>query len=78
VQRDLVLFELDRVPLLHDVRARGLRAGQTLGFRCAGGRGEVVLDGAVAPLPAALDVARAYLEFHMLGGMIAEAATRRA
>ena len=73
VQRDLVLFEIDRVPLLGGVRARGLRAGQTLGFRCAAGVGEVVLDGAAAPLPEALDVARAYLEFHMLGGMLTEA-----
>jgi len=76
VQRDLVLFGLDGIPLLADVRARGLRAGQTLSFHFAGGVGEVALDGRTAPLPAAVDVARSYLEFHMLGGLLAEHAER--
>jgi hypothetical protein len=37
------------------------------------------LDGESAPFPGALDSARAYLEFHMLGGLLVESAeTRRA
>jgi hypothetical protein len=40
----------------------------------AKGSGEIALDGQVAPLPGALDVARACIEFHMLGGLIAESA----
>lgn len=72
VKRDLVLFGLDDIPLLAAVRARGLRTGQTLSFHLVDGRGEVGLDGASAPLPGALDVARSYLEFHMLGGLLAE------
>jgi len=76
VQRDLVLFQLADVPLLAPVAKGGLRAGQTLGFRTVAGVGEVRLDDATAPLAGALDAARAYLEFHMLGAIIAEAVAR--
>jgi hypothetical protein len=78
VQRDLFLYGLDEIPLLRDVRARGLRKGQTLAFRLRKDGGEVALDGQIHPLPGAHDVARAYIEFHMLGGLLAEAAERRA
>jgi hypothetical protein len=76
VQRDLFLFGLDQLPLLRDVRARGLRKGQTMSFRFERGGGAAELDGRVEPLPGAHDVARAYLEFHMLGGLLAEHAER--
>jgi hypothetical protein len=78
VQRDLFLYGLDELPLLRDVRARGLKKGQTLAFRFSNGQGEIALDGEATPLPGALDVARAYIEFHMLGGLIAEHAETRA
>lgn len=78
VQRDLFLYGLEELPLLRDVRARGLRKGQTLAFRFSKGSGEIVLDNEAAPLPGALDVARAYIEFHMLGGLIADSAEARA
>lgn len=78
VQRDLFLFGLDDVPLLEGVRARGLRKGQTLSFRIDRGRGAIGLDGRFEPLPHALDVARAYLEFHMLGGLLCESAESHA
>jgi hypothetical protein len=77
VQRDLFLYGLDEIPLLRDVRARGLRKGQTLAFRFARGSGEILLDGEATPFPGALDVARAYIEFHMLGGLIADSAESR-
>ncbi len=80
IKRDAYLFGLDQVPLLAPLRERGLRKGQTFGFRIAdaasGGQAEVTLDGQVAPLPTARDTARAYLEFHMLGGLLAEHAER--
>jgi hypothetical protein len=76
IKRDLMLFGIDRVPLLAPVLAHGLRRGQRLAFRFEGGTGEIVLDGAAAPLEDAADVARAYLEFHMLGGFLAEYAER--
>jgi hypothetical protein len=78
VQRDLFLYGIDELPLLREVRARGLKKGQTLAFRFARGGGEIALDGETVPLPGALDVARAYIEFHMLGGLIAEHAESHA
>jgi hypothetical protein len=78
VKRDLFLFGLDELALLSEVRERGLTEGQTMGFRFDGGRGEVVLGDASESFPAALDVARAYIEFHMLGGLLAEQIARRA
>jgi len=74
VQRDLILFGLDEHPVLRGVRAGGLRRGHVLAFRCVPGAGEVSFNGERAPLPDALEVARAYLEFHMLGGMLVAAA----
>ncbi len=72
IKRDLYLFGLDHVPLLAPLRDRGLTKDQTFGFRVDGARTEVTLDGQVAPLEGARDVARAYLEFHMLGGLLAQ------
>ncbi len=72
VQRDLFLFGLDEVPVLAPVRARGLRKGQSMSFRFERGSGEVAFAGQTAALPSTLDVARNYLEFHMLGGLLAE------
>jgi hypothetical protein len=77
VKRDLFLYGLEELPLLREVRARGLRKGQTLAFRFSNGSGEIALDGEAVPLPGALDVARAYIEFHMLGGLLAESAEAR-
>ena len=72
IKRDLYLFGLDHVPLLAPLRDRGLTKDQTFGFRVDGARAEVTLDGQTAPLDGARDVARAYLEFHMLGGLLAQ------
>lgn len=72
VKRDLFLFGLDDLPLLDGVKAHGLRKGESLQFGVEGGRGEVALGHERAALPGALDVARAYLEFHMLGGLLCE------
>jgi len=72
VKRDLFLFGLDEVPLLARVKNRGLAQGETMWFRFEPGRGTVGLDERSADLPNAVDVARAYLEFHMLGGLLSE------
>ncbi|MDQ3366407.1 MAG: hypothetical protein M3680_13360 [Myxococcota bacterium] len=74
--RDLVLFGLDELPVLREVCAGNLRQGQVFAFRCTPDGGEVRLDDERAPLPDALDVARAYLEFNMLGGALAAAVER--
>lgn len=73
VARDLVLFGVPDLPLLADLRAGRLRRGQTLAFRSDG---LVRVDDAVAPLPGALDLAREYLELHMLGGIMCAAIGR--
>lgn len=74
VMRDLFLYGLDELPLLAEVKKRGLKKNQTLSFKFSKGEGSAALDGVSVPLPNALDVARAYMEFHMLGGLIAEQA----
>lgn len=74
VMRDIFLYGLDDLPLLAEVKKRGLKKNQTLSFKFSKGTGEAALDGVSVPLPNALDVARAYMEFHMLGGLIAEQA----
>jgi hypothetical protein len=77
VQRDMFLFGLEDVPLLAPVRERGLRKNQTLAFRFDKGSGSIGLDGDSASFAGALDCARAYLEFHMLGGLLVEHAEMR-
>lgn len=67
VARDLQLFGVPEMPLLADLRAGNLRRGQTLAFRTDG---QIRVDDATAALPGALDLARAYLELHMLGGIL--------
>jgi hypothetical protein len=70
VARDLRLYGLADVALLGELAAGRLRKGQTLAFRTTD---EVRLDDRIAPLPNARDLARTYIEFHMLGGIIAAA-----
>ncbi len=70
VARDLRLYGIADVPLLAELAAGRLRRGQTLAFRTTG---EVRLDDRTAPLDNARDLARTYIEFHMLGGIIAAA-----
>jgi hypothetical protein len=70
----MFLFGLADIPLLEPLVQHGMKKGQTLAFRLRKDGGEVVLDGVSTPLPAAHDVARAYIEFHMLGGLLAESA----
>lgn len=77
IQRDLFLFGLDQLPLLARVKERGLDRNETLAFRFEGGTGQVLLGDQSTELPGALDVARAYLEFHMLGGLLCDQVERR-
>ncbi|WP_437685544.1 hypothetical protein [Sorangium sp. So ce176] len=76
IARDLFLFGLEGVSILRPVREHGLAEGETLSFRFERGGGWVVLGGAKEELPGATDVARSYLEFHLLGGLLAEHAER--
>lgn len=73
-QRDIFHYGIEELAALHEIRAHGLRKGQTLGFRFAQGYGEIVVDRVASPMPNALDIARAYAEFHVNGGLIADRA----
>jgi hypothetical protein len=71
VGRAVFLLGLDELPALRRVAADGLRKGESLVFRMEGGAGLVELDGTAVPLPDALDLARAYLEYDFLGAVLA-------
>ena len=69
--RDLFLFGLDDVAVLAPLKTRGLRRGETLVVGYRDGKGFVALDDRRAEIAHPDDVARAYLEYHLLGGIIA-------
>jgi hypothetical protein len=68
--RDLFLFGLDGVELLAPLKWRGLLPGEALVIGFDQGEGFVSLGGRRSAIPNPADVARAYLEFHLLGGLI--------
>ena len=81
LRRDLFMLGLDRLPVVAAGMQRGLRKGETLTFAFHGGQGQVTWgpsgksDGKKdnknsEPLPDALDVARAFLEFNFLGAVL--------
>ena len=77
IARDLFLFGLGGSKLLAPVLERGLAANQSLAFRFEKGSGAIEFDGREEPLENAVDVARAYLEYHMLGGLLIEETEKR-
>lgn len=70
-ERDLFLFGLDSVPFLQPLKKRGLARGESLVIGFRGGRGYVQLGDDRAEIAAPSDVARSYLEFHFIGGLVA-------
>jgi hypothetical protein len=69
--RDLFLFGVDDVAVLQPLKTRGLPRGRSLVIGYRDGKGFIGVDDDRALIPHAPDVARAYLEFHFLGGIIA-------
>ena len=69
--RDLFLFGLDDIEMLSPLKWRGLLPGEDLIIGYDQGRGFVEFRGERAEIPNPADVARAYLEFHLLGGIVA-------
>ena len=63
------MLGLDRLPVVAAGMQRGLKKGETLTFAFHGGQGTVTW-GNSEPLPDALDVARAFLEFNFLGAVL--------
>ena len=70
--RAFFLFGIEGLPALEKVARRGLLHGESLvvGFR--GGKGYIGVNEARSEIPSSSDVARAYLEFHFVGGVVAQ------
>jgi hypothetical protein len=70
--RNFFLFGIERVPALEKIARRGLLRGEALvvGFR--DGEGYIGVNEALSEIPNPADVARAYLEFHFVGGMVSQ------
>jgi hypothetical protein len=71
LRRDLFLFGVDQLPVVAEIEKNGLKKGQTLVFAMHDGQGSLGVGQKVDPLPDAVDVARAYLEFSFIGGILA-------
>lgn len=69
--RDLFLFGLDTVGFLQRLTKKGLARGETLAIGFRNGRGFVQLGTDRAEIANPADVARAYMEFHFIGGILA-------
>ena len=77
LQRDLFMLGLDRLPVVAAGIARGgLKKGETLAFTFRDGKGRVSWGDKEEDLPAPLDVARSFLEFNFLGGVLAQQVAR--
>ena len=70
--RNFFLFGIERVSSLEKIARRGLIRGEALvvGFR--DGKGYIGVNEARSEIPNPADVARAYLEFHFIGGVVAQ------
>jgi hypothetical protein len=73
--RDLFLFGLDSIAFLQPLTTRGLRRGESLAIGFRDGKGFVQLGHQRGEIANAADVARAYLEFHFVGGIVARQVT---
>jgi hypothetical protein len=77
LRRDLFLLGLDRLPVVAAGIARGgLKKGETLAFTFRNGKGRVSWGDQEEDLPAPLEVARSFLEFNFLGGVLAQEVAR--
>jgi hypothetical protein len=71
-KRQMFLFGLDDLGILDPLKRRGLLRGETLVVGLDEGAGFVEFDGARAEIADPADVARAYLEFHFVGGVLSQ------
>jgi hypothetical protein len=73
--RDFFLFGIEGLPAIEKIASRGLLRGETLvvGFR--DGKGYIGVKDARSEIPNPAAVARAYLEFHFVGGVVAQQVT---
>jgi hypothetical protein len=70
--RDFFLFGIEDLPALEDIARRGLLRGETLVVGYRDGKGYIGVDAARSEIPNPDEVARAYLEYHFVGGVVAQ------
>jgi hypothetical protein len=70
--RDFFLFGIEDLPALQDIARRGLLRGETLVVGYRDGKGYIGVDDARSEIPNPDEVARAYLEYHFVGGVVAQ------
>lgn len=69
--RDFFLFGIDDLPVLDPVKKQGLRYGQALVVGFEDGKGYIGLGEEREEFADPAGVARAYMEFHFVGGVVA-------
>jgi hypothetical protein len=74
--RDFFLFGIDDLPVLDPVKERGLRYGQALVVGFQDGKGYIGMGEERAEFADPAGVARAYMEFHFVGGVVARQVTQ--
>lgn len=70
-ERDFFLFGLEGVDAIRQIAKRGLLRGETLTVGIREGRGYIGVGDRRSEIADPADVARAYLEFHFVGGVVA-------
>jgi hypothetical protein len=70
--RDFFLFGIEGLPAIEKIASRGLLRGETLTVGFRDGRGYIGVNEVRSEIPNAAAVARAYLEFHFVGGVVAQ------
>jgi hypothetical protein len=74
--RNFFLFGIDDLPVFDTVKDRGLRYGQTLVMGFQDGKGYVGVGEDRAELANPVELARAFMEFHFAGGVVARQVTQ--
>jgi len=70
--RDFFLFGLEGLSAIQEIAKRGLLRGETLVVGFHDGAGFISVGDRRSEIPNPADVARAYMEFHFVGGIVAE------
>jgi hypothetical protein len=71
-ERDFFLFGIENLPAVEPLGRRGLRRGETLVVGLRDGVGYIGVGDVRSEIPDPVAVARAYLEFHFVGGVVAQ------
>jgi hypothetical protein len=71
-ERDFFLYDLEGLPALAKISKRGLLYGESISVGLDDGVGYITVDGVRSQIRHPAEVARAYLEFHFVGGIVAQ------